>query len=73
MIENLGVGIDISNISNFKKMPFATTSGFYKEIFHLKSKPMIKLLDFKNKYNFRASISHENDYAIAIVISELIN
>ena len=117
MIENLGVGIDISNISDFKKMPFDKTSGFYKEIFqqseidyclkfkdssphfagkfalkeaakksinediyiskietfHLKSKPMIKLLDFKNKYNFRASISHENDYAIAIVISELIN
>jgi holo-[acyl-carrier protein] synthase len=117
MIENLGVGIDISNISDFKKMPFATKSRFYKEIFqqseidyclkfkdpsshfagkfalkeavkksinddiyiskietfHLKSKPMIKLLDFKNKYNFRASISHENDYAVAIVISELIN
>ena len=33
MIENLGVGIDISNISNFKKIPFATKSGFYKEIF----------------------------------------
>ena len=42
------------------------------ETFHQKSKPMIKLLDFKNKYTFHASISHENDYAIAIVISELI-
>jgi len=117
MIENFGVGIDISNISDFKKIPFDTKSGFYKEIFqqseidyclkfkdssshfagkfalkeavkksinddiyiskietfHLKSKPMIKLLDSKKKYNFRASVSHENDYAIAIVISELIN
>jgi holo-[acyl-carrier protein] synthase len=117
MIENFGVGIDISNICDFKKIPFDTKSGFYKKLFqqseidyclkfkdpsphfagkfalkeavkksinddiyiskiqtfHLKSKPMIKLLDFKNKYNFRASISHENDYAIAIVMSELIN
>ena len=117
MIENLGIGIDISSISDFKKIPFATKPGFYKEIFqqseidyclkfkdpsshfagkfalkeavkksinddiyiskiqtfHLKSKPMIKLLDFKNTYDFRASISHENDCAIAIVISELIN
>ena len=43
------------------------------ETFHLKSKPMIKLLDFEKKYSFHASVSHENDYAIAIVISELIN
>jgi len=116
MIENLGVGIDISSISNFKKIPFDVKPGFYKKIFqqseidyclkfqdpsshfagkfalkeavkksiiddiyiskietfHQKSKPMIKLLDFKNTYSFHASISHENDYAIAIVISELI-
>ena len=44
MIENLGIVIDISSISDFKK-----------------------------KYFFHASVSHENDYAIAIVISELIN
>ena len=116
MIENLGVGIDISNISDFKKFPFATKSGLYEEIFqpseidyclkfedssshfagkfalkeavkksinddiyiskietfHINSKPMIKLLDYKKKYDFRASVSHENDYAIAIAISELI-
>ena len=116
MIENFGVGIDISNISDFKKIPFDTKSGFYKklfqqseidyclkfkdssshfagkfalkeavkksinddiyiskiETFHIKSKPMIKLLDFKKKYSFQVSVSHENDYAIAIVISELI-
>ena len=117
MIENLGVGIDISSISDFKKIPFDAKSGFYKEIFqqseidyclkfkdssshfagkfalkeavkksinddiyiseietfHIQSKPMIKLLNFKKKYFFHASVSHENNYAIAIVISELIN
>ena len=117
MIENLGVGIDISSISDFKKISFDVKPGFYKKIFqqseidyclkfqdpsshfagkfalkeavkksinddiyiskietfHIKSKPMIKLLDSKKKYDFRASVSHENDYAIAIVISELIN
>ena len=117
MVEKLGVGIDIADITDFKKNPYQEKPGFYElifqsseinyclkfqdysshfagkfalkeavkksindniyiskiETFHLKSKPMIKLLDFKNKYDFRASISHENDYAVAIVISELIN
>ena len=43
------------------------------ETFHVNSKPMIKLLDSEKNYVFRASISHEGNYAIAIVISELIN
>ena len=117
MIENLGVGIDISSISDFKKISFDVKPGFYKEIFqqseidyclkfkdpsshfagkfalkeavkksikddiyiskietfHVNSKPMIKLLDSEKNYVFRASISHERNYAIAIVISELIN
>ena len=117
MIENLGVGIDISSISDFKKISFDIKPGFYKKIFqqseidyclkfqdpsshfagkfalkeavkksinddiyiskietfHVNSKPMIKLLDSAKKYVFRASISHEGNYAIAIVISELIN
>ena len=117
MIKNLGIGIDICSISDFKKIPFTTKSGFYKEIFqqseinyclkfkdpsphfagkfalkeavkksinddiyiskietfHVNSKPMIKLLDSEKNYVFRASISHEGNYAIAIVISELIN
>ena len=34
MIENFGVGIDISNISDFKKIPFDTKSGFYKKFFN---------------------------------------
>ena len=117
MIEKLGVGVDISCISDFKKISFENKRGFYEEIFqpseidyclkfqdpsyhfagkfalkeavkksinenihiskvetfHEKSKPMINLLDCKSRYDFRASISHENDYAIAVVISELID
>ena len=37
------------------------------------SKPTINLLNFDKKYKFQASISHEKNYAIAVVISELIN
>ena len=117
MIEKLGVGVDISCISDFKKIPFENKHRFYEgifqpseidyclkfqdpsyhfagkfalkeavkksindniyiskiETFHIQSKPMIKLLNFKKNYFFHASVSHENDYAIAIVISELIN
>ena len=41
------------------------------ETFHLKSKPMVKLKgNFNDKYLFKVSISHEKNYAIAIVISE---
>ena len=116
MIEKLGVGIDITDITDFKITPYQKKPRFYQRIFqsseidyclkfqdssshfagkfalkeavkksinddiyiskietfHIKSKPMIKLLDSKKKYDFRASVSHENDYAIAIVISELI-
>ena len=117
MIEKLGVGIDITDISDFKKIPYQKKPGFYQSIFqsseidyclkfqdssshfagkfalkeavkksinhniyiskietfHVNSKPMIKLLDFAKNYVFRTSISHEGNYAIAIVISELIN
>jgi holo-[acyl-carrier protein] synthase len=117
MIEKLGVGIDIADITDFKKNPYQEKPGFYQlifqsseidyclkfqdssshfagkfalkeavkksinddiyiskiETFHVNSKPMIKLLDSAKKYVFRASISHEGNYAIAIVISELIN
>lgn len=38
--------------------------------FHSNSKPKIKLENSKEKYNFISSISHENKFAIAIVISE---
>jgi len=114
MIEKLGIGIDISQISDFEKIRYEKKPGFYKKIFqpseidyclrykdpyphfagkfalkeatkksinenihiskivtsHKNSKPVIKLLDCKNNYIFRVSISHEKNYAIAIVISE---
>jgi len=117
MIEKLGIGIDITHISNFEKISYEKKPGLYKKIFqpseinyclkfeepsphfagkfalkeatkksiseniyiskietsHKHSKPSIKLLNSEKKYIFRASISHEKDYAIAIVISELIN
>ena len=117
MIEKLGVGIDITNITDFRITPYQKKPGFYQRIFqsseidyclkfqdssshfagkfalkeavkksisddiyiskietfHVNSKPMIKLLDSAKKYVFRTSISHEGNYAIAIVISELIN
>jgi len=117
MIEKLGIGIDITSISDFEKISYGEKPNLYKKIFqpseieyclkykessphfagkfalkeavkksiseniyiskietsHKESKPNIKLLNFKKKYIFRASISHEKDYAIAIVISELIN
>ena len=42
------------------------------ETSHSKSKPTIKIIGMKEKYKFRASLSHENNFAIAIVISEKI-
>jgi len=114
MIEKLGIGIDISHISDFKKIQFENKSEFYNKIFqpseidyclkfqdpyphfagkfalkeavkksineniyiskiltfHKNSKPTVKLFDCKSNYLFRASITHEKNYAIAIVISE---
>jgi len=117
MIEKFGIGIDLTYISNFKKIPYGKKPGLYKNIFqpseinyclkykdpsphfagkfalkeavkksvnekiyiskietsHKHSKPIINLLDSEKKYIFCASISHEKDYAIAIVVSELLN
>ena len=42
------------------------------ETSHLKSKPIVKIKKSKEKYNFIASLSHENDFAVAVVISERI-
>jgi holo-[acyl-carrier protein] synthase len=39
---------------------------------HKELKPFITLIDSEKKYIFKASISHEKNTAIAIVISELI-
>tara|TARA_A100001037_G_scaffold283829_1_gene289643 strand:+ start:702 stop:1052 length:351 start_codon:yes stop_codon:yes gene_type:complete len=41
------------------------------ETIHQNSKPKI-ILKSSKKYNFLVSLSHENDYAVAVVISEKI-
>ena len=116
MIKNLGIGIDIIEVSRFRKKQYEENKNFYKKIFvkseityclkfknsaerfagkfalkealiksidrkirfseietsHLKSKPIVKIKKFREKYNFIASLSHENNFAIAVVISERI-
>ena len=42
------------------------------ETSHEDSKPIVKILDFKQNYRFLASLSHEDNFAIAVVISERI-
>ena len=116
MINNLGIGIDIIEVSRFRKKQYEENKNFYKKIFvkseinyclkfknsaerfagkfalkealiksidkkirfseietsHLKSKPIVRIKKSREKYNFIASLSHENDFAIAVVISEKI-
>ena len=116
MIKNLGIGIDIIEVSRFRKKKYEENKNFYKKIFvkseinyclkfknsaerfagkfalkealiksidrkirfseietyHLKSKPIVRIKKSQEKYNFIASLSHENDFAIAVVISERI-
>ena len=40
------------------------------EISYINSKPIVKIKKIKKKYKFIISISHENNFAIAVVISE---
>jgi len=115
MIENFGIGIDIVNVTRFKKIPYLSKPGFYKKIFlpseinycmryrnsyehfagkfaikeaviksideklsplkiktsHANSKPKVEILDKKfRKFVFIASISHDENYAIGVVISQ---
>jgi len=116
MIKNLGIGIDIIEVSRFRKKKYEENKNFYKKIFvkseinyclkfknsaerfagkfalkealiksidrkirfseietsHLKSKPIVRIKKSREKHNFIASLSHENDFAIAVVISERI-
>ena len=116
MIKNLGIGIDIIEVSRFRKKQYEENKNFYKKIFvkseinyclkfknsaerfagkfalkealiksidkkirfseietsHLKSKPIVRIKKSGKKYNFIASLSHENDFAVAVVISERI-
>ena len=116
MIENFGIGIDLSNIENFKKKTFENNESFYKKIFseqeivyclkfknyyekfagkfalkealiksinkkiffseietsYLDDKPTVQILNSHKNYKFLASLSHENNIAVAVVISEKI-
>ena len=116
MIKNLGIGIDIIEVSRFRKKQYEENKNFYKKIFvkseinyclkfknsaerfagkfalkealiksidkkirfseietsHLKLKPIVRIKKSREKYNFIASLSHENDFAVAVVISERI-
>ena len=116
MIKNLGIGIDIIEVSRFRKKKYGENKNFYKKIFvkseinycikfknsaerfagkfalkealiksidrkirfseietsHLKSKPIVRIKKSREKYNFIVSLSHENDFAVAAVISERI-
>ena len=116
MIENFGIGIDISNIEKFKNKPFKENENFYKKIFleeeityclkftnyyekfaakfalkealiksinkkiffseietsYLDAKPTVQILNSHKNYKFLASLSHENNIAVAVVISEKI-
>lgn len=40
------------------------------ETYYVKSKPHVQLKKLQNKYEFRVSVSHEKNLAIAVVISE---
>ena len=116
MIENFGIGIDLSDIEKFKNKQFENNKTFYKKIFldkeiiyclkfknyyeklagkfalkealiksihkkidfsqietsYLDSKPTITILNSKENYHFLVSLSHENNFAVAVVISEKI-
>ena len=114
MIEKFGIGIDISNIENFKNKPFKNNKTFYEKLFsneeilyctkfknsaekfagkfalkealiksidknihlsqietsHLNSKPIVRIVKNEESYRFFASVTHENEFAIAVVICE---
>ena len=116
MIENFGIGIDISSVKKFKTKPFDKNKSFYQKIFseseieyclkfkkshekfagkfavkealiksiheeiefssiqtsYFNSKPIVKILNSEQNYRFLVSLSHDNEVAIAVVISEKI-
>ena len=117
MINKIGIGIDIVDVKQFKKVPYEEKPSFYKRIFfpseikyclkhknsfehfagkfaikeatiksiqekisileletvHLGSKPEVRIKGkLEKKYNFLVSVSHEKQFAIAVVISEKI-
>jgi holo-[acyl-carrier protein] synthase len=115
MIEKIGIGIDITSVVQFKKIPYSKNPNFYKKIFllneidyclkyknsyehfagkfaikeavlkalnkkidlldietsHSNLKPIVNLKGkWKKKYIILASISHENEFAIGMIVSE---
>ncbi len=116
MIEQLGIGIDISDVSDFEKISYNKKPDFYKKLFllpeinyclkftnpyphfagkfaikeavkkslnkkismlkiqtnHIKSKPSVNLIEKNNKFRFLVSLTHEKNFAIAVVISEFL-
>ena len=111
-LNNVNVGIDLVEISRFKKIPFNENESFYRKNFskdeieyclkfsepykhfagkfaikeatkksvnknlelskirtyHTESKPNVRILD--EELEFKVSVSHEKNYAIAIVINK---
>jgi holo-[acyl-carrier protein] synthase len=53
VLEKIGVGIDIVEISRFKKKPFNTNKRFYKKIFH--DSEIKYCLKHKEPYQFFAA------------------
>lgn len=48
MLENMGIGVDISDVEKFRQIPFRLKPGFYKKLFTVSE---IKYcLKFKNNY-----------------------
>ena len=117
MIKNLGIGVDIIEVSRFRRKKYEENRNFYKKIFvkseinyclkfknsaerfagkfaikeaviksipekiglhdieivYVNRKPRIRLKNsLRKKYDFVASVSHEKEFAIVIVIAEKI-
>ncbi len=117
MIKNLRIGIDIIEVSRFRRKKYEENRNFYKKIFvkseinyclkfknsaerfagkfaikeaviksipekiglhdieivYVNRKPRIRLKNsLRKKYDFVASVSHEKEFAIGIVIAEKI-
>lgn len=117
MIDKIGIGIDIVDVNQFKKIQYAKKPSFYSRTFfpseikyclkyknpyehfagkfaikeaviksipekisildvetiHLESKPKVRIKGkVGKKYSFLISVSHEKQFAIAVVISQKI-
>ena len=115
MINNLGIGIDIIEVSRFRRKKYEENRNFYKKIFvkseinyclkfknsaerfagkfaikeaviksipekigprdieivYVNRKPRISLKSsLRKKYDFIVSVSHEKEFAVAVIISE---